>query len=127
MCAQGSRRLDEIYGTSARFIFLTICTWQRRPVLTLLEFGAPTRHQFLRCAVDREIDVCAYTVMPDHVHALPRAKGEKMSKFVWRWKQATGYQWKQERNARPLWQRGFYRRLETGRLIALMQRRPRPV
>lgn len=57
------------------------------------------------------MDVCAYSVMPGHVHALVHSVSADVSTLVRRWKQTTGYQWKRAGNPHPLWQRGYYDRV----------------
>jgi REP element-mobilizing transposase RayT len=74
-------------------------------------FGPVVRDQLLRWASVLDIEICAYTVMPDHVHLLARVTAGTLSGFVGRWKQATGYIWKRSGNRQPLWQRGFYDRV----------------
>ena len=49
--------------------------------------------------------------MPDHVHVLISDPAQRTAQYVWRFKQATGYQWKQQGNPGTLWQRGFYDRV----------------
>src|SRR5215210_1169160 len=111
MCAQGAQRLPRIHGRSPRFVFLTICTWDRRAVLTPARFGVIAHERLLRCAIDLGVDICAYTVMPDHVHVLARVAEGATFGFVQRWKQTTGYEWRRCGNTHPLWQRGFYDRI----------------
>ncbi len=89
--------------------FLTICTFPRRPVFSNLDTGAWVRDQMLRTAEAGGFDVTTYCVMPDHVHALAEATREDsdLRRFVTRWKQATGFHWKQ-RTRQSLWQQGYY-------------------
>jgi len=110
MCAQGARRLSHIHDPSP-FVFLTICTWKRRRLLTADQFGPVTRDQLLRSAGHLASEISAYTVMPNHVHVLLRATGITLCCFVHHWKQATGYKWRRLGNRQPLWQRGFYDRV----------------
>ena len=57
------------------------------------------RHQFI---------ILAYCFMPDHFHVLLQgAEESRLIPFVQRFKQATGY-WFKERTGTTLWQRSFY-------------------
>jgi len=66
------------------------------------------RDQLLRWSNALEVEICAYTLMPNHVHVLVIDTANKTATLVHRWKQATGLQWRQRGSRHPLWQRGFY-------------------
>jgi REP element-mobilizing transposase RayT len=78
------------------------------PALAQAESAASIRDQILQLASEFNVNVCAYTVMPDHVHLLLRDAHHSTQKFIWRWKQATGYGWRQAGHPHPLWQRGYH-------------------
>ena len=60
---------------------------------------AAERHRFV---------ILAYCFMPDHLHLLLQGTQEsRLIPFVQRFKQTTGYRFK-ERTGRMLWQRSFY-------------------
>ena len=56
--------------------------------------------------------VPAYCVMPDHLHALVEARTDSayLRQFVSRFKQRTGFEWKQ-RTGQLLWQEGYHDRV----------------
>ena len=94
--------------------FLTVCVNQREPVFGNHELGTSVADQFLRIAVVFDFEVIAYCVMPDHFHALAAATSEvsALKPFMHRWKQASGYWWKHDRQRhRRVWQEGYYDRI----------------
>ena len=74
--------------------------------------GRWVRDQLLQHAARWDFAVIAYCVMPDHLHVLAEGTSEQaaLERFVTRFKQATGYEWKR-RNHSSLWQEGYFDRV----------------
>ena len=68
--------------------------------------------QFLQFATAHAFAVPAYCLMADHLHALVagRTADADLRRFVCRFKQRTGFEWKQ-RTGKRLWQEGYYDRV----------------
>ena len=102
------RRFD--YRGKYRY-FLTICTVDRR---VFHESDATTSviAQFLHLAEEYNFAVPAYCVMTNHLHALLRGCEARSDfrQFVVRFKQRTGFDWKQ-RTGQTLWQEGYFDRV----------------
>ena len=73
------------------------------------EFARFAQEALERTATAASFELLTYTVMPDHVHVLALATSEAASpvRFVQRFKQATGYEFKQ-RAGDGLWQQSFF-------------------
>ena len=56
-------------------------------------------------AIENEMSIFAYCFMPDHLHIL--VEGESLIDFVRKFKQITGYRYKQN-TGKKLWQKSFY-------------------
>ncbi|MBY0495918.1 MAG: transposase [Cyanobacteria bacterium] len=94
--------------------FITICVDKRSPVFLDIELGRYIVAQLLIFAEQFGFEVIAYCVMPDHIHVLLAGQRDDsfLLPFLKRYKQATGYNWKHERNHRSrLWQEGYYDRI----------------
>jgi REP-associated tyrosine transposase len=89
--------------------FLTICTYQRSEAFTQDAVARMVIDQFLQTAREHEMDIIAYCVMPDHLHALVagRHEGAALEPFVKLAKQRAGFEFKQH-HRQKLWQRGYY-------------------
>jgi putative transposase len=89
--------------------FLTICVYPRRPVFHDLDAGRWVSAQLLHTSKRFDFEIPAYCVMPDHLHVLAEgtAKDADLRRFVSRWKQLTGYDWKR-RTGQTLWQKGYF-------------------
>jgi REP element-mobilizing transposase RayT len=106
-------RLAEFSYTGPNRYFVTVCVRSRAPVFANLDVGAFVVQQFLRIAAQHEFEVIAYCVMPDHFHALVQGTRDDaaLKGMMHRWKQATGYWWKQRGHTSSLWQEGFFDRI----------------
>jgi len=78
-----------------------------------IEIGAYVVEQFLRLAYERGFEVLAYCVMTDHFHVLVEGHQDDaaLKRLMHRWKQATGYWWKQQGHKDSLWQEGYFDRI----------------
>jgi putative transposase len=105
-------RLDRSAYTGQRTYHIALVTAQRIPFFEFCTDARPCEVA-LRDAADRlQFDLLAYCFMPDHLHVL--LKGQKPSsdllRFVQRFKQVTGFQFKRDSGQR-LWQQSFYDRV----------------
>jgi REP element-mobilizing transposase RayT len=68
--------------------------------------------QLLHNAVLFDFAVLAYCLMPNHLHALVEAESEQsaLQTFVKRFKQTTGFAYRQEAK-QSLWQAGYHERI----------------
>ena len=92
--------------------FLTICVANRRPAFAPPADATTIVRHLLQFARRHGFVVPAYCVMPDHLHALVegRTDSANLRQFVSRFKQRTGFEWKQ-RTGLPLWQEGYHDRV----------------
>jgi putative transposase len=105
-------RLPRVSGFAYRGMFryfLTVSTDRARPVFNDFAAGREVIEQLLIVAAQSEFSVLAYCAMPDHLHALVEGTSESADfrEFVRRWKQRTGYDWKQ-RHGQRLWKAGYH-------------------
>ncbi|MDP2321978.1 MAG: transposase [Acidobacteriota bacterium] len=102
-------RLTEFDYTGLHTYFLTACTHQRQKAFAFPRFAAPATDQLLQLAQLNRFAVLAYCLMPDHVHAqiAAQATSANARTFFNRWRQWTGFRWKQLRGF-PLWQDGYW-------------------
>jgi putative transposase len=92
--------------------FLTTCTALRRPLFLAPALASDVAGQLLQDAEFFEFAVLAYCLMPDHIHALLEAQSERsdFQVFVKRFKQTTGFAYRQKTKER-LWQVGYHERI----------------
>jgi REP element-mobilizing transposase RayT len=85
---------------------LTIVTADRRPVL--LDNAELLRLALVDASAATAFDVLVFSMMPDHLHILAAGTSpdSNLVRFVQRFKQLTGYAFKQ-RAGTPLWQRSY--------------------
>jgi putative transposase len=93
--------------------FLTICTEGRLAAFADLDAGHSMVTNFLHAAEAYGFAVIAYCLMPDHLHVLLQGVREDsdLRRFVWRWKQDTGFEWS-KRTGQRLWQEGYFDRVQ---------------
>ncbi len=103
------RRFD--YRGKYRY-FLTICTADRRRAFRESDTATSVITQFLHLAEEFNFEVPAYCVMTDHLHAFLKGRDPESDfrGFVLRFKQRTGFDWKQ-RTGQKLWQEGYFDRV----------------
>ena len=102
-------RLDEVFQRyDSPVYFVTFCTHRRKPVLaterTHLAFV-----QFAQRAVDFNVAVGRYVIMPDHIHLF--VCGDKefvLSRWITGLKQALARANAWSRNNGQIWQEGFF-------------------
>jgi REP element-mobilizing transposase RayT len=92
-----------------RGYLLTICTYQRLPLLSTAELVESLLVQFRQCGDSSHFANHAYSFMPDHVHFVVegRRADSDFCELARRWKSQTSFVFKQT-NRRRLWQRSFY-------------------
>ena len=92
--------------------FLTICTEDKLPAFAVLDAGRAMATTFLQYAEAERFAVIAYSLMPDHLHALVKGQdaAADLRRFIKLWKQSTGFEWKKRTGVR-LWQEGCFDRV----------------
>lgn len=102
-------RLPQVCYTGRNVYHVVCATWNRASRLANWLVVCPLRSELLRLSVDHEFAVHAYCFMPNHVHVLLEALSERsiLTEYVARWKQITGYRYKQDWGER-LWRPGYY-------------------
>jgi REP element-mobilizing transposase RayT len=123
-------RLNPAAYHGYRAYSLTICTHNRIRPFTDDATVAMTVLQILRVAADQHVEVLAYCVMPDHIHAIVIAHAEtsNLERFVRVAKQRSGYAFRQV-TGRRLWQESYFDRTvrnvqELPSLVEYMIRNP---
>lgn len=102
------RRMAKFDYTGRYAYHLVVVTSGREPVL-VGDLAAQTVIDLERAAGAADFELLAYVVMPDHVHvlALGVSDGAVATKFMQRFKQFSGYRYKQHAGC-PLWQWSFF-------------------
>ena len=95
--------------SSPQACFVTFCTWQRRPLLAAPSVADAVTEQLITQAARHAIDITAYCLMPDHLHALLtlEREGRDVRACVERMKQLSAYEYTR-RTHRRLWQRSYF-------------------
>ena len=89
---------------------ITMVTKDRIPAFAAARWAHSAARELERCAGQHAFELDAYCVMPDHVHALvagDSGAGSSLGRFVHRFKQTLGYEYKMA-TGRALWQRSFF-------------------
>jgi putative transposase len=88
--------------------FVTINTYDRLPILRG-DIARRCVEVLLGSATETGFEVMVYCVMPDHVHLLAHGLDESSNliRFVQRFKQVTGFEFKKATSSQ-LWHRSFY-------------------
>jgi putative transposase len=101
-------RLEQVYAENPVY-FLTFCTDRRRAIL-----AEPKVHDaflcFCREALEREVFVGRYILMPDHIHLFVKLPppSDNLSIWVKSLKNSLSKQLRQLEQAAPHWQKGFF-------------------
>ena len=105
-------RLDEGAYIGITAALLTFCTAMRRPVFVVPANVERARLQFVRAAVATDVAIVAYCFMPDHLHLMTQATGDRtnMARFASLAKQYSGYHHGRETGDR-LWQPSWHDRM----------------
>jgi len=91
--------------------FLTLCTYERKPVFGGAWPYDETLIRLSRTAGKYDVAVLAYCFMPDHLHLLVEGDEEgDLAEFVRVFKQLTSYRFRREGRG-ALWQRSYYDRV----------------
>jgi len=87
---------------------VTLNTQRRARFLRGQDFVGLCEEELGKAAERHHFVILAYCFMPDHLHVLLQGtQDSRLIPFVQRFKQATGYRFK-ERTGTTLWQRSFY-------------------
>jgi REP element-mobilizing transposase RayT len=104
-----------------RFVLITICTYQRRPVMGVVRgdggaarvelsvIGEIVRCEWHASAIDR----VAFAILPDHLHGIVRPGTVLLSQFIGGFKAAVTSRVRREvpDDVHRIWQRGYHDRL----------------
>jgi putative transposase len=112
MITSRPKRLDGVSYVGYQRYFVTACCAFRRPLFCNAALATRVIDQLLHNAALCDFAVLAYCLMPDHLHALVEAESEQSDfrMFVKRFKQTTGFAYRQEAKQR-LWQAGYHERI----------------
>jgi REP element-mobilizing transposase RayT len=99
-------RPEDYFGR--RIYFATLCCAGRR-VFGDEEKGQLVLKELIACSARQKFALHAYCVMPDHLHLVAEgaATGCDLLRFIHRFKQCTGFQYRQE-SGQQLWRGRFY-------------------
>jgi putative transposase len=88
---------------------LTICTNHRKPLFVDAEIVAAVLTTIRQWSATLDFAVFAYCFMPDHLHLVVSATSESadLQKYMRRWKQRSGYDYRQRTNE-FLWQPSYF-------------------
>ena len=102
-------RLAVQHYQSKKIYFVTIATANRKAVFLSDKIVNSHLKVLARVSEKWAFDVLAYCYMPDHLHLLIVGKSpiSSLPKLIGAYKQATGYQYKQQ-TGNPIWQKSFY-------------------
>jgi putative transposase len=104
-------RLREFNYVGPYRYFLTICTYENRPLFTDRWPYAEIVVILSQAAAKLGFDVLAYTFMPDHFHLLVEGReGGDLREFVRLFKSRSSYSYKRLTGV-PLWQSSYYDRV----------------
>jgi putative transposase len=97
----------ECYLGAAR-VFLTMCTFERNDYFRDARRAEQVRDQFLQTAADHDVELIAYVLMPDHMHALTTGltDGADNRRCADRFRQVSAFHFKRA-YASTLWQEGY--------------------
>ena len=103
-----ARLSDDCYS-SPQACFVTVCTWHRRPSLVYPAVADAVTDQLLMLSAKGLVNVAAYCLMPDHLHALLVVEDSRghIRTFIERFKQFTGYSHARRYSCR-LWQPSYF-------------------
>lgn len=108
-------RLSQVFGNAAPFYFVTFNTHRRTRFLDNDRVHAAFK-TFASTALERNVAVGRYVIMPDHVHLFVRLSPEGIG--LGRWTQSLksvlGKEIAAAGNPRPHWQEGFFDHLMRG-------------
>ena len=100
-----------VYRQSGTAFAVTIATRDRQRVFSDLGFAADCVEALQRQAMDRDVPVYAYCLMPDHAHLLIGVPfyGD-LVRSIQAWKSLCYLAWRRRGYRRSFWQRSFYYR-----------------
>ncbi len=95
--------------TGAQRYSVTICAHERRPHFDNGDSARLVIAQFLQSALQNDIAILAYCIMPEHMHMVVEGTTDHagLLPFVRSAKQRSGFLFKQRNGAR-LWQKGYF-------------------
>src|SRR6266581_3691345 len=105
-------RLRKADYVGRRAYFLTICTFQRLPLLATADIAESLLTRFRQCTTLHHFANHAYAFMPDHAHFVVEGQRSEsdLCEVVRAWKSQTAFEFKRRKRQR-VWQRSFYDRV----------------
>ena len=105
---KNARLPSRFYIGTGKYL-VTVCTAQRRRSFVSKDLSQAAIEVLRNVGTDTAFLIHAYCVMPDHVHVLVEgtASNSSLQKFVSRWKQITGFRFR-DRTGVDLWQKGYF-------------------
>src|SRR5256885_9023335 len=102
-------RLPREEYVGRKIYFITICCQDRLPIFKHVVRAKIAVEALRRISVSQKFLVHAFCIMPNHVHLLLEgtSAGADVVRFVARWKQFTGYAFREQLPPR-FWQRRFH-------------------
>ena len=101
-------RLREFNYTGYYAYFITICTYDKKPVFKDGEFVQYLLSRLEEESAAHSFGIFAYCFMPDHLHLLLLGnEHSSLVKFIKSFKQKTGFYFK-KKSGENLWQKSFY-------------------
>jgi putative transposase len=109
-------RLSQVFGDLSSFYFITFNTHQRLRLLDNARVHAAFA-AFASIALDRNVAVGRYVIMPDHVHLFVRLppEGIGIGRWIQSLKTVLGKDIAAAGGLRPHWQQGFFDHLMRSR------------
>jgi putative transposase len=95
-----------VYEKQSRPFFITICTYDKIPLLT--RFGELVFRSIMEGHLRQKSELMAVCIMPDHLHLLLAPLSENIIDLMGRWKGYTSHLIRDEGYEGRVWQRSFY-------------------
>jgi len=102
------RLTDDCYSEKGRPFFITISTYDRRPLFINDEYAKTVTRHITKGALGEEAELYAYCLMPDHLHLLIAPEKSNLIGLIGRWKSFTTSRLQKHGITGRVWQRGFY-------------------
>src|SRR5687767_10431492 len=101
-------RLERFYTSNPTY-FLTFCTEKRQPILASRELHEVFIN-FCQQALERNVFVGRYVLMPDHIHLFVKLSGEETNVSMWvkSLKNSLSKKLREMGTVAPHWQKGYF-------------------
>ncbi len=102
------RLSSDVYRNPNQIFSITICTWQRMPLFITSEYADALISTLQHGLFAQKTTLCAYCLMPDHLHLLIAPKDDPLPDIISRWKSYTANQLRKIGLNTKCWQRSFF-------------------